>query len=405
MNNIAMRILHTSDWHLGARLCDRDRADEHRAFLRWLLDRLEKEKIDLLLVAGDIFDTSNPPNSAETLYYDFLCSVKDTGCRNVVIIGGNHDSVTKLNSPKTLLGRMSVYVVGGADSEAGHCIFPLHDKEGKLESVVCAVPFLRERDIRTPIPGESWEEREESVAKGIKEFYRNVCEAAVEQAEGQSVPILNMGHLFVRGSSSGAGERDLYVGNLGSIGSDIFPDILSYTALGHIHKHQKISNREDIRYSGSPLSMDFGEKGSKVVLIADFNGPDLTSVRSIEVPQFRELIRFRGGFDDVLNQIDAFVPPSNPFWADAEILGGSSTGDISLLLNEKVRNKGFELLRIRVIPKEGENIFKQQETFEIHDLDAEEVFKERCLTGGMEDEEIDELMPLYRELMVIVHEN
>lgn len=405
MNNKCMRILHTSDWHLGARLCDRDRADEHQAFLQWLLNILKEEKIDLLLIAGDVFDTSNPPNYAETIYYDFLCSVRETGCGSVIIIGGNHDSVSKLNSPRSLLQRMSVHVIGGAEEEPGKCVYPINDDSGTLKTVVCAVPFLRERDVRVPVPGESWDERESSMAEGINQYYKDVYEAAQELIQDQDVPLIAMGHLFVRGSRTGTGERDLYVGNLGSISSDIFPDELSYTALGHIHKPQKISQSEKIRYSGSPLFMDFGEKGSKTVLIADFDGSELSSVRDLEIPQFRQLIRFSGTVDDVLSQIDNFEPPKDPFWADAEIEGGSAVGDISLLLNEKTAEKDFELLRIRILPKEGENVFQQTEVFEIQDLDAMEVFKERCRTGGMDQEEIDELTPLYEELLVKIHED
>lgn len=397
-----MRILHTSDWHLGARLCERDRIGEHREFLNWLNNTIREESIDLLLISGDIFDSTNPPNSAEALYYEFLCRIKDSGCQAAVVIGGNHDSVSKLNSTKALLERLSVFVHGGAGDSPESDVISISDSEGSIMAVVCAVPFLRERDVHNPQPGESWTDRETSIISGIKDYYKRVSDRAIEIKGDKPVPIIAMGHLFVTGSLSEAGQRDLYVGNLGSINFDSMGFEFSYTALGHIHRSQKIGNRVDIRYSGSPLHMDFGETGEKSVIIADFENTLLTNVRKVQVPVFRQLIRFKGHIDDILMALDNFDPPGTPFWADADVLGGDSVGDINKILNNLALEKGFEFLRIRINAFEGENVIHRQDTEEISDFTVEEVFIKRCEKSEMSREEIDTLMPLYKELIISI---
>ncbi|MBB6478772.1 exonuclease SbcCD subunit D C-terminal domain-containing protein [Spirochaeta isovalerica] len=396
-----MRILHTSDWHLGARLCDRERIDEHKAFLDWIIHKIETEKVNILIISGDIFDTSTPPNNAEALYYDFICKLNETDLTATVIIGGNHDSISKINSPKLLLSRLKVFVVGGAEKSPEDCLIPILEND-RVHALVCAVPFLRERDIRIPVAGENWEERERGVAEGIHSYYRSVVESAEKDYDLSNIPLIGMGHLFVTGSLSGAGQRDLYVGNLGSISTEIFSDSFSYIALGHIHKPQQVGGKDYIRYSGSPLAMDFGEEGEKSVIIAEFKENKLTGTKTLTIPQYRKLIRFKGNLKEVEKQIDDFVPPDTPFWADAELLDGSALGDVSRILNEKAIEKGFEFLRIRILHEASQNIFKNRQSKEIKDLTPEEIFIERCRNAGLEEEKMNELMPLYKELLVRV---
>jgi exonuclease SbcD len=399
-----MRILHTSDWHLGIRLCDRDRSDEHKEFLQWMLDIIKKESIDILLISGDIFDSTNPPNSAETLYYDFLCSMKETGCSAVVIIGGNHDSISKLNSPRELLKHLSVFVNGGITDNKQDDVISICDKNENVLAYICAIPFLRERDIHIPSAGESQKEREQSVIRGIENYYNQSLNTAMQLRADENIPIIAMGHLFAAGSLSGSGERDLYVGNLGSVSGEIFSKNFSYTALGHIHRSQIVSGNELIRYCGSPLPMDFGEKGEKEVLIVDFENGKALSVSPIPVPLFRKLLRFSGTFDEILMQIDNFENPGIPFWADAEVKGGDAAGDISQILNQKASLKDFEFLRIKIQPVAGENIINFNQNCDIKDLTVDEVFEKRCFNAGMSQKEYEELKILHDELFISIHE-
>ena len=153
-----MKFLHTSDWHLGRSLYGRKRYEEFTAFLDWLTQTIEDEKIDALLVAGDVFDTSTPSNRAQELYYRFLCRVAASCCRHVVVVAGNHDSPSFLNAPKELLRALNVYVVGSMTEALEDEVFVLQ-VDDKPEAIVCAVPYLRDKDIRTVEPGETIDDK------------------------------------------------------------------------------------------------------------------------------------------------------------------------------------------------------------------------------------------------------
>ncbi len=223
-----MKFLHTSDWHLGRSLYGRRRYAEFEAFLNWLAQTIEDEAIDALLVAGDVFDTSTPSNQAQELYYRFLCRVASSCCRHVVIIAGNHDSPSFINAPKELLRALNVHVVGAmTETLEDEVIILRKDPRApqidadNVEALVCAVPYLRDKDI----------------------------------------PIIAMGHLFSAGGKTvdGDGVRELYVGSLAHISADVFPASIDYLALGHLHVPQAIGATEHMRYSGSLLPMGYGE--------------------------------------------------------------------------------------------------------------------------------------------------
>ena len=143
-----MRLLHTSDWHIGRTLYGRKRYAEFEAFLNWLAETIQQHEVDALLVAGDIFDTSAPSNRAQELYYRFLCRVAASNCRHVVVIAGNHDSPSFLNAPKELLRALDVHVIGSACENPADEVLVFADAQGAPELIVCAVPYLRDRDIR-----------------------------------------------------------------------------------------------------------------------------------------------------------------------------------------------------------------------------------------------------------------
>ena len=260
-----MKILHTSDWHLGQSLFNHKRYEECAAFLSWLGDLIEGEDIQALLVAGDIFDNSAPSHRAQELYYRFLGRIAQSSCRHVVIIAGNHDSPSFLNAPREVLRFLNVHVIGSIGEDCSEEVLLLKDLQGEPELIVCAVPYLRDRDIRRAEGGESREEKERKLLEGIKEHYHKVCEQAqkIREAIGRPLPIVAMGHLFAAGGKTveGDGVRDLYVGSLAQVGVEVFPGCIDYLALGHLHSPQLLGGNECYRYSGAPLAMGFGEAG------------------------------------------------------------------------------------------------------------------------------------------------
>ena len=196
-----MRLLHTSDWHLGKRLFDKERYDVFEKFLAWLLSTIRQERVDTLIVAGDIFDTAVPTNKSLRLYYDFLSQLTSSECRHVVIVSGNHDSPTLLEAPKGILENFGVHVIGGAESPEDEVI-ELKDKAGNLEGVVCAVPFLRERDILR-LKDDSTLSRAEEIQLAVENHYKSVVKAAIDRMGAKRVPLIATGHLFTVGSPKG----------------------------------------------------------------------------------------------------------------------------------------------------------------------------------------------------------
>lgn len=282
-----LTLLHTSDWHLGRRLYGKPRYDEFKQFLDWQLQTLREQKVDVLLIAGDIFDTTAPSNQAQNLYYDFLSQVCHTDCRHVIIVAGNHDSASFLEAPKQLLKAFNIHIIGSMTDTPTDEVITLSDKSGQPELIVMAVPYLRDRDVRTVGHGERLDDKERKLAQGIKAHYAQIADIAIaQQAQLQakykrSIPIVATGHLFTVGGQTmeGDGVRDLYVGSLGSIGAEIFHPHIDYVALGHLHIPQVVGGQPHIRYAGSPIAMGFGEsRQQKQVHLLRFDAnPDLLS--------------------------------------------------------------------------------------------------------------------------------
>lgn len=282
-----LTLLHTSDWHLGRRLYGKPRYDEFKQFLDWQLQTLREQKVDVLLIAGDIFDTTTPSNQAQNLYYDFLSQVCHTECRHVIIVAGNHDSASFLEAPKQLLKAFNIHIIGSMTDTPTDEVITLLDKAGQPELIVMAVPYLRDRDVRTVGHGERLDDKERKLAQGIKAHYAQIADIAIAQQAQlkanykRSIPIVATGHLFTVGGQTmeGDGVRDLYVGSLGSIGAEIFHPQIDYVALGHLHIPQAVGGQPHIRYAGSPIAMGFGEsRQQKQVHLLRFDAnPELLS--------------------------------------------------------------------------------------------------------------------------------
>ncbi|WP_201581344.1 exonuclease SbcCD subunit D C-terminal domain-containing protein [Psychrobacter glacincola] len=286
-----LTILHTSDWHLGRRLYGRMRYEEFEAFLSWLQDTISAQQIDVLIVAGDIFDTMTPSNRAQALYYEFLGKVSKSCCQHVVIVAGNHDSPTFLDAPSNVLKFLNVHVIGTACEDLNDEVLVLDDTDGNPHCIIAAVPYLRDRDVRSSQAGESADSKDANVIAGICAHYDDVADIAkaiqaeLTKAHKRHIPIIATGHLFALDSKTTEddGVRDLYVGNLGQISASMFDSCFDYVALGHLHVPQRVGSCDHIRYSGSPIAMGFGEsKQQKQVLLVQFGAVanDISSQKS-----------------------------------------------------------------------------------------------------------------------------
>jgi DNA repair protein SbcD/Mre11 len=403
-----MKILHTSDWHIGRSLYGRKRYEEFEAFLDWLYGVVEREQIDVLLVAGDIFDTSTPSNRAQELYYRFLARAAGRAGCHVVITAGNHDSPSLLNAPSGLLKFLNVHVVGcSTDSPADEAIM-LPDPDGRPELMVCAIPYLRDRDIRIAEAGESVEDKERKIIEGIRNHYRAVCDAAKERRDlaGRDIPIVAMGHLFASGgrTTDGDGVRELYVGTLAQVRADIFPECIDYLALGHLHIPQRVGGSDFIRYAGSPLPMGFGEAGQeKSVVLVEFSGV-APAVRVIPVPRFQGLTTLQGNWEAISMGIDNLASARSNAWLEIVYEGDETAANLRERLDEAVAGTELAILRVknnRVV----ERALRPVDTETLDDLDVTEVFR-RCMeTYRVPADQQPALLGAYGELLVLLNES
>ena len=319
-----MRVLHTADWHLGQRfISGHERTDEHRHFLHWLVETVREQAVEILVIAGDVFDSGSPSNQALELYFDFLLQMQGTDCRDIVVVGGNHDSPATLNAPARLLRHLRVHVVGCVPDCFEDQVLVLNDAAGRPGLVVCAVPFLRDRDVRLSVPGETAEEREARLKQGIADHYARIAEVEhVGQLKAQGLPVLATGHLYAAGAAPSDSERTIHVGNLGQVTAEHFPEVFDYVALGHLHRPQRVGGREHIRYSGSPIALSFSEiDHGKEVLLLDFAGGKLATLAALPVPGTRRLLRFHGALDEVVALLVAYDNTGYllPAWVDVEV--------------------------------------------------------------------------------------
>lgn len=323
-----LTILHTSDWHLGRRLYGRMRYEEFEAFLNWLYGTICTQQIDVLIVAGDIFDTMTPSNRAQALYYEFLGRVSRSCCEHIVIVAGNHDSPTFLDAPSQVLKFLNVHVIGTACDDLNDEVLVLSDTSDAPHCIIAAVPYLRDRDVRSSSAGESADSKDANVIKGIRAHYDNVAniakakQTAFVKSHQRHVPIIATGHLFAAGgkTTEDDGVRDLYVGSLGQVSAEMFDESFDYVALGHLHVPQRVGGRERIRYSGSPIAMGFGEaRQQKQVLIIKFgealDANDVTAPRlpaqTPVKPIKRTAKKVSHQADDLIDDLFGFVEVEN----------------------------------------------------------------------------------------------
>jgi len=217
-----------------------------------------------------------------------LRQASEAGCRHLVIIGGNHDSPSFLNAPAALLKSFNISVLGACTDNIHDEILLLRDVQGQPELLVCAVPFLRDRDVRRVEESESLEDKENKLTQGIRAHYNSVAQEALRLIKEQNlnIPLVGMGHLFTAGGQiqEGDGVRELYVGTLAHLSAHNLPDCFDYLALGHLHSPQSVGNNPFYRYSGAPLAMSFNEAGQKKsVVLVEFQSP--SSVKNSIAPQ------------------------------------------------------------------------------------------------------------------------
>ena len=386
-----MRLLHTSDWHLGITLSERSRHDEMVAFFSFLRDIINTRSVDTLIISGDIYDTAVPSNEAQNMYYDFLSSLKDTCCRDVVVIAGNHDSPTMLSASAEILKRLNIHVYSSVVN-----LEPLVLEE---RGIILPIPFPRDSEIRRASLSETIDEGQDRLKTAIAALYRDMYAKA--KALNLKLPIIATGHLSVSSASSdGEKNKELYLGGLGTVDSDIFDSGLNYVALGHIHKPQKLNSKGTIRYSGSPIAMTFDEaKYKKCVVIADCSYGEETTVETIEVPVGRELITVRGDAETVKKEVRRLRDEKRSGWITILLTSPEGSAIIRNEVDDILSESDLEVLSSRNIT-EGESLMMESESVRaLSSMTEEDVFDPLLEGKQYSGEKKEKMLSLFREVL------
>jgi exonuclease SbcD len=382
-----MKLLHTSDWHLGQSFFTKSRKDEHQAFIDWLLMQVEQQQVDAVIIAGDIFDTGTPPSYAREMYNQFVVDMQQLNCV-LVVLGGNHDSVSTLNESKQILACLNTFVVASTGISIDEQVFTIPDKLGQPGAILCAVPFIRARDVLQSTAGETGLQKRQALGDAIKQHYQTLYQIALlkqkeQKANGLNIPIIATGHLTALGVSQSESVRDIYIGTLDGFAADGFPPA-DYIALGHIHKPQIVAKSEHIRYCGSPIPLSFDELGTqKQVMLVEFSGAQRTSLQPIPIPIFQPMLVIKGDLakiEKALQQLNADIKvdtAAQPAWLCLEVDTQDYLSDLQQRIQTMTQGLNVEVLQLRRTRNQRRQLLSQMQSETLAELTPEDVFEKR----------------------------
>lgn len=362
-----MRLLHTSDWHLGIHLKQATRHQELDSFLLWLEQQINEHQVEVLLHAGDVFHQALPSARAQRQFFDFLHRASRLpSLRHMVFVGGNHDSASRLEAPQKLLEEASVHVVGGfwnRPAEYGRYLFPLTDKEGKVRVVVAALPYIQEARLGLSAIGLSSEEHHSRYCEAFTQLYTDFLELAAQQYPDAA--IVGMGHLTC-GNLNELSEDDYMseihsIGALGSLPPTIFDSRYSYVALGHIHRCFRVGEPQ-VWYSGTPIPMRFNETNApRRCLLVEMEGKE-ASVSQLRVPTWRQLLEWEGTEQELLSKLDLLAWPEElpPFLNIVLKVEQIQYGALTAL-NDRIAERFPEDSRPRIVEFRQERLSEDEE--------------------------------------------
>ncbi len=403
-----MRILHTSDWHLGQHFMGKTRQAEHRAWCDWLVQTVVEQQADALIIAGDIFDTGTPPSYAREQYNRFIVQMQDTGCQ-LLILAGNHDSVAMLNESKDLLAQLNTQVISSVAENLDQQVLVVKQRNGQVGAIVCAIPFIRPRDVQRSQAGQSAEDKQSDLQQAIAEHYAQLfAKAEAKRAQlGVNVPIIGTGHLTTVGVSLTESVREIYVGSLTAFPTDAFP-AFDYLALGHIHRPQKVAGLEHIRYSGSPIALSFDEsKQQKELLQVDLDANGLQRVAVLEIPCFQRLISLSGSLAQLQKQcaeLAGQLDPDGVAWLEIQVKVDDYYSDLDERVAALCADLPVEVLRVRRLRGNKIAGLTRNSGEVLAELSPDEVFAKRLHDEELSDAEIDVLKGLHAQVLESLQE-
>ena len=403
-----MRILHTSDWHLGQHFMGKSRQAEHQALIGWLLVQVDEHSVDAVLVAGDIFDTGTPPSYARGLYSQLVVRLHTAGVA-LLLLGGNHDSAAMLGESRELLACLSATVVATADNPAAQVrVLPLRGGQDEAGCIVCAIPFIRPRDVLQSQAGQSAEDKQQSLQVAIQAHYRSVFNAAgarrtqLEVELGRTLPLIATGHLATVGASTSESVREIYVGTLEAFPTTAFPPA-DYIALGHIHQPQQVGGLNHIRYSGAPIPLSFDEAcQQQEVLLVVLDADGLKAVTPLPVPRFQALTTVSGNLAALATAIAAAAVEGSaerPVWLEVTVAEDDYLADLPVRIQALAEGLPVEVLRIRRVRGNVAARLAAEASETLDELNPHEVFARRLKQEEMTEDLQQALSERYRSIV------
>ena len=380
----------------------KSRASEHQAFFLWLLEQIRLHEVDALIVAGDIFDSGAPPSYAREMYNQFIVDIHNTGCQ-LIILAGNHDSVATLNESKALLACLNTRVVSCVADECDDFVFPLKTRQGDTGAILCAIPFIRPRDVIVSQAGQSGQEKQQVMQQAIADYYQKLYQQATKlqkaskTASKQAIPIIATGHLTTVGASTSDSVRDIYIGTLDAFPASAFPPA-DYIALGHIHKPQKVAKSEHIRYSGSPLALSFDEaKTTKSVLLVDFKAGKFLQAKPLDVPKFQAMEVIKGDLKEIKKQLNALPDllgievdvdredeNQQRIWVEILVSSQDYLNDLQTRIQTMLNGLPIDVLRLRRERKKQPAMSQGKKKETLAELSVMDVFERRLSENNWE---------------------
>src|SRR3989338_1537517 len=370
-----MRILHTSDWHLGQHFMGKTRQAEHQAFCAWLIDQVREQTVDAVLIAGDIFDTGAPPSYAREQYNRFIVELRCTGCE-LVVLGGNHDSVAMLGESKTLLAQLGTRVIPGVCEQLDEQLLVLHRRDGSPGAILCGIPFIRPRDVLLSQAGQSAQDKQQSLQQAIQQHYQDLYALAeAKRAElGGNLPIIATGHLATVSASASDSVREIYVGSL-----------------------------EHIRYCGSHMPLSFDEaKQQKEVLLVELDSSGMHQISALPVPRFQPLLSLRGSLKELETAIQEAAKQGRaeqPVWLEVLVGTDDYLSDLQLRIAALCEGLPVEVLRIRRERGNASASLQGQAKETLDELSVEDVFAQRLSSESLGETEQQRLLRLYQQVV------
>ena len=396
-----MKILHTSDWHLGQSFFTKSRKEEHQGFIDWLLQQVATEQVDAVIIAGDIFDTGTPPSYAREMYNQFVVDMQQLNCV-LVVLGGNHDSVSTLNESKQILACLNTFVVASTGIAIDEQVFTIPDKLGQPGAILCAVPFIRARDVLQSAAGETGLQKRQALGDAIKQHYQTLYQIAEakRQNSGLAIPIVATGHLTALGVSQSESVRDIYIGTLDGFAADGFPPA-DYIALGHIHKPQIVAKSEHIRYCGSPIPLSFDELGTqKQVILVEFTGAKRTRLTPINIPIFQPMQVLKGDLLAITAALQSFKHKDATelaCWLCLEVDSQDYLSDLQQRIQDITQGVNVEVLQLRRSRNQRRQLLSQMQSETLAELTPQDVFEKRLAMEVFDTEDEQEALGQVRQ--------